>query len=135
MKSGQMRETQHIAEAVGLVALSHVISVSHNDSNGSSKDSVGNSADNSISSHIAVPAINYMSTDGTVGETNSLASGHADHDCDNGHDHDEHQPDHDHSETSHAPGCSCGNCLALASNGVKDPTDHGEHDTVANVAA
>ena len=138
------RETQHIAEAVGLVAMPQGIIVSHNNASGSNGSGSG-STNNSESSRIAVPAINYIPTDGTLGETTYLAPGHADHDCDHGHDHDDHQPDHDgeqpdhdchdHGDTSHAPGCSCGNCLALASDEANDRNDHSENDSVANVAA
>ena len=136
------RETQHVAEAVGVVALSQGTIISHDHASGSGNDSNSGrgSSENPTSNHFPVPAINYIPTDGTLGEATYLAPGHAGHDCetDHDHDHDEHQPDHDchdHGDSSHAPGCSCGNCLALASKGVKDPTDHGEHDIVANVAA
>ena len=147
------RETRHAAEAVGVVALSQGIIVSQDNSNGgnngsgSSNGSSSSGTGNPASSDMPVPAINYIPTDGTLGEATYLAPGHADDGCEEDHDHSEHDHSehdhsehdcHDHKETPHDPGCSCGNCLGLAlngsgQNGSGEQISHDSHETATNV--
>ncbi|MCP4943452.1 MAG: hypothetical protein GY924_15960 [Planctomycetaceae bacterium] len=142
------RETRHAAEAVGVVALSQGIIVSQdnsngsNDGSGSSNGSGSGDTGNSASSDMPVPAINYVPTDGTLGEATYLAPGHADDGCEEDHDHEHDHSEHDHSEhdchdheeTPHDPGCACGNCLGLAQKGSGEQASHDRYDTDTNVA-
>ena len=154
------RETRHVAESVGVIALPQGIIVAHdnsnggNDGSGSSNSSGSNDTGNSAPSGMPVPAINYIPTDGTLGEATYLSPGHADGECDDHHEHQHEHHDHDeddeheqhdhgghdcdgHEGAAHDPGCSCGQCLGVLpdvlSNGFKDQAKRDSGDTVTDV--
>lgn len=142
------RETRHVAESVGVLAVAPGIIVAENNSSSDNGGSDSGGAGNSASSDIPVPSINYIPTDGTFGEATYLAPGHADGDCDDHHDHSEHDHDHsededddhqhdhgdhdchDHDDSPHEAGCSCGQCLAVIPHGLVDAPAE-ETDAVA----
>ena len=143
------RETDHLAEAIGVVALSPGIIFSEDKSNNSDNGS-GDGADNSASNDMPVPNVNYVPTDGTFGEAPYLAPGHAGDDChddsDSG-DHDEHSHnEHSHNEhnkhdcnggegASHDPGCVCGQCVGFDSNPFLEQPASAKQEDVAQMAA
>ena len=126
-------EIRHTTEVVGVFAISagNIMAntagqAAASSGAGGGGGGFGNGDSGGSGSGAIVPMTTYTETDGTLGEGEFLASGHAGHDHDDHADHDHDHADHDHHhhddrhEGGHCEDCQCEACQGA---GLGNPVD------------